>query len=299
MTMNIMSPTNIRDIAFFLEEMNNKRSSHIGFCGEDRDEIYETLINDFSDLEISDSFVVAYKENSIVGALGLDIDTERNCADVWGPFVKENEDFPEIAEDLWRSILLKVPKEIDEFSFFLNKDNHLVEEFAVKHGGRNTGEDLVLSINKENFTNKNRKEPVNYETSFHNSFTRLHNQIFPNTYYDAKTIVSRLNRHNRLFLVTESNDEIKGYVYSEANPQHKEGNIEYIAVSEAYRKQGIGYLLLTSALDHLFSFQEIEQITICVSKENKGAIQLYRSVGFKVKYELVSFKVSIMKNETF
>lgn len=79
----ISPPKNLADLADFLEEMNKEECSHIGYCGENNKEIYDTLINDFSDIEVNQSIVVAYFGDRIVGALGFDIDEENKSAEVW------------------------------------------------------------------------------------------------------------------------------------------------------------------------------------------------------------------------
>ncbi|MFB4261229.1 GNAT family N-acetyltransferase, partial [Shouchella clausii] len=83
----------------------------------------------------------------------------------------------------------------------------------------------------------------------------------------------------------------KGYVYIEANPKHMEANIEYIAVSTKLRKQGIGKTLIIGAVNQLFSYCEIKEITICVGGDNLAAVNLYKSVGFLEKYKLISYDI--------
>ncbi|MFY0762396.1 GNAT family N-acetyltransferase [Metabacillus dongyingensis] len=55
----------------------------------------------------------------------------------------------------------------------------------------------------------------------------------------------------------------------EGNPEIKEGNIEYKAVSSAQRKKVIGTRLIKSALHFLFAELGIEEITICVEAKNE------------------------------
>ena len=88
-----------------------------------------------------------------------------------------------------------------------------------------------------------------------------------------------------------SDNQLTGYVYIEAEPQHGDGSIEYIAVSDQFRKQGIGKKLLTFAVNQLFTYEEIEEITLCVNNKDESAIKLYQAVGFKVKHELIHFKI--------
>ncbi|MDF2066957.1 GNAT family N-acetyltransferase [Bacillus sp. Cr_A10] len=49
--------------------------------------MYQTLLSDFSVLESSNSFIVAYENKEILGAISLYIDEENKQAEVWGPYV--------------------------------------------------------------------------------------------------------------------------------------------------------------------------------------------------------------------
>ncbi|MBM7601532.1 ribosomal protein S18 acetylase RimI-like enzyme [Virgibacillus halotolerans] len=288
--MDINPPVNVRLLADFLEEMNTQGKYHIGFCGENSSEIYDTLVNDFSDLELDESFIVAYNNFDIIGAIGLDVDLSRGYADVWGPFIREEN--MELASKLWEKLIQKVPREVKSLSFFINKGNKFAKNFALQNEGIDQGSDLVLKLTKDNYKSKT----VNldhFNDKYHKSFSKLHNEIFPNTYFDANTILSRLNDNNQLILAKENDFNIKGYVYIEANPKHMEGNIEYVGVSKDFRRQGIGKTLITCALNQLFSYQRIEEITICVGEDNISAVELYRSVGFEAKYNLISYDVAL------
>ncbi|MDQ0206657.1 GNAT family N-acetyltransferase [Alkalicoccobacillus murimartini] len=289
MEISIDTPNNLKELASFLEKMNNQSTSHIGFCGEEQNEIYDTLVHDFSDLDINDSFLVAYEHSEIVGAIGVDVDSEKKYADVLGPFVANND--LQIAQSLWEKMMTNMPDEIKTFSFFFNQENTFVLNFLVENKGIDQGSDVVLKRTRDSQAIHTQDSIKNYSDLYQKSFVNLHNQVFPTTYFDAATILKRLHSFNHLFIVPENERGIKGYVYLEANPKHQESNIEYIAVSEKYRKEGVGKTLLLKAIDQLFSYPEIEEITICVGGENEAAIALYRSVGFVEKYQLLSYKI--------
>ncbi|KMK76248.1 GNAT family N-acetyltransferase [Alkalihalobacillus pseudalcaliphilus] len=287
----LTAPTNIRELAVFLEKMNNQKEFHIGFCGEDREEIFDTLMNDFSDLTVEESFIVAYHDSVIMGAIGFDVDIEGQYAEVWGPFVVNHDH--SLAQELWNQLTERMPNEISCFSFFINQENQFVQDFVRENGGVDEGSHMVLDLNRDTYKNDKNSDYEVYAEDYQNSFSQLHNEAFPKTYYDAKTILSRLHENHHLYVVKENEKEIKGYVYIEANPKHQEANIEYVAVNSKYRRQGVGRILIAAALKQIFSYASIEEITICVSSDNTAAINLYRSLGFRVKYELVSYESRI------
>lgn len=288
MTIYISPPINLEKLAVFLETINKGDNYHIGYCGENKKEIYDTLSNDFSDINIEKSFVVAYDEDNIIGALGFDIDEESKSAEVWGPFVKVGKDYPQIANDLWESLEATIPFQLHKYLFFVNEKNTLARQFIENKNGIESAHHLILRAERNSLANGQDLHINTYEPSFHQSFSDLHNLAFPNTYYNSEQILSRINEDNRL-LIVQDNYELKGYVYVEANPLHEEGAIEYIAVSPDYRGQGIATKLMQAALHHLFSYKTIDEITLSVGANNKAAIALYLASGFQEKHTLIAY----------
>jgi len=289
MTIYISPPKNLEELATFLEMVNNDDTSHIGYCGEKKIEIFDTLSSDFSDIEIEKSFVVAYDKDKIVAALGFDIDEESKSAEVWGPFVKNVEDGLQIANELWQTLKTTIPLKLDEYLFFVNEKNIFARQFSKNKNGLESGLHLILSAKRDSQIEDQAIHIQNYSSSSFQSFSALHTLAFPNTYYSSEQILSRISEDNRL-LVIQHNNEIKGYVYVEANPLNGEGAIEYIAVSPNFRGQGIAKKLMKAALHHLFSYEGMEEITLSVGANNKTAIGLYMTSGFQVKHTLVAYK---------
>ncbi|MFJ7826462.1 GNAT family N-acetyltransferase [Psychrobacillus sp. NPDC096623] len=289
MTSCIGPPKNIMELAAFLENINKDEVSHIGYCGENKKEIYETLSNDYSDVDLEKSFVVAYDKDNIVGALGFDIDEESNTAEVWGPFVQNGEYYSQTADVLWQVLEDTIPFKLNEYMFFVNEKNILAKQFIEHKNGRENGRHLILRSARNSLTVEEDILIKNYNPTFHKSFSALHHLTFPNTYYNSEQILSRISDDNRL-LIIQHNNKIKGYVYVEANPLHGEGTIEYIAVSPDFRGQGVATKLMRAALHHIFSYEAIEEITLSVGANNKAAIALYMASGFQLNRTLVAYK---------
>ncbi|QKS69903.1 GNAT family N-acetyltransferase [Paenalkalicoccus suaedae] len=289
MIAHIQAPQRADELAQFLARMNNDLQMHIGFCGENPDEIYDQLTNDFSDLPWQTSFVVAYEDDRIVAAIGLDVDLERGYADVWGPFT-ETKDMT-LSKKIWEELTSGLDK-VKKYSFFVNEENAFAQRFAEEVGGAYKGMDYVLLLHKEDDIRAEADEVAAFNTAFAEDFTSVHTDAFPDTYYNAETILSRLNETNQLHMLVRD-DALAGYVYAEANPEHGEGTIEYIAVSPDSRKQGIGKQLLAKGCQALFSHEGVSETSICVGTDNKAAISLYQAVGFKVKYKLKSYLVTV------
>jgi [ribosomal protein S18]-alanine N-acetyltransferase len=68
------------------------------------------------------------------------------------------------------------------------------------------------------------------------------------------------------------------------------GYVQSVCVAPEWRDQGIGSQLVSFAEKRIFS--EIPNVFICVSSFNKGALQLYERLGYKVIGELKDYIVS-------
>ena len=286
MNIVIESPRNNIDLAEFLAKMNTVSCQHIGYCGESKEEIYDTLTSEFSDLDVTKSFMVAYEKEEIVGAIGLDIDLEDKSAEVWGPFVSEAYLHTDLVDELWEKVTALSSSQVNRYNFFLNLENTYAKEFSISRGGKSKGQHTVLVAKKSEIKEVVEEGIQEYNSAFEDGFIEMHGQAFPSTYYSAQKILGRLSEQNQLFITT-SDDQLTGYVYFEAEPLHAEGSIEYIAVSDRFRRKGIGKKLLTFALNQMFAYEEIEEISLCVDNENDKAIRLYQAAGFKVKHELI------------
>ncbi|MCZ8532536.1 GNAT family N-acetyltransferase [Psychrobacillus psychrodurans] len=195
-----------------------------------------------------------------------------------------------MANDLWEVLEDTIPFKLNEYLFFVNEKNTFVREFIENRNGEENGNHLILRIDRNSVTEGQNLHIQTYANSFHNSFSALHKLAFPNTYYNSNQILSRISEDNQLFIIQDNND-VKGYVYVEAVPLHGEGVIEYIAVSSEYRGQGIATKLMKAALHHLFSYEEIEEITLSVGANNKTAIALYKASGFQIKHAMIAYKI--------
>lgn len=289
MSANLTKRSSMKVLAEFLERMNNQSEHHVGYCGDKLEEIYDSLINEFSDTDIEQNFAIAYRQDRIVGAIGLDIDEDDQSAEVWGPFIEGNDLL--LANELWKDVKRSCTLPITTFHFFLNERNVMGQNFVLGNKGTKRGDHLILSAKQKEFALNAKENVISFHSNYKDAFRDLHNLSFPDTYYSSNEILSRINALRQLFILPDGNRQIKGYAYVEADPEHGDGSIEYIAVSDNHRKSGIGTALLQYGLSYLFSYPEIGEITLSVGKENATAIRLYEAAGFKVKHRLIHYVI--------
>lgn len=86
-----------------------------------------------------------------------------------------------------------------------------------------------------------------------------------------------LSDSDNCYLVVELNGAVIGYCgYYGVAP---EGYIYNVAISQNYRRQGIGYIMLEELIKQA-SARGITSMTLEVRVSNKAAIELYKRLGF-------------------
>ena len=274
-----------QELAQFLAEMNRHKHSHIGYCGEDAFEIERTLAEDFIDEEGNATFfAVKTKTGELTAAIGLDIDED--SAEVWGPFNQSAT--AEEQEHLWKACIQAYP-EIRKLTFFINEENRHQQHFVQQLGAQKTGEHLTLLMSKDRLQPVEAQVGKRFEPEDEKAFQGLHDATFPHTYYDAQTIISRLNDERILHVIKTEADGLIGYAYFEVDVEMKEATLEYIAISPAARNRGLGTILLKEVLAEIFAFPGIEDIQLCVDNANEQANHVYLKAGFERKDTLYSY----------
>lgn len=241
----------------------------------------QTIIHDFSDIGWEQSFVATYENNNLIGVLGFDVDEVKKCVEIWGPFIL-SANWEEVALHMWKELIEKMPFHIEKFYGFYHVENNncarLMKDLHAKKQERHSIFSLSNNIVEErSICNVEEALPKVFE-----QFISLHNNVFPNTYYEGNEIIERLSDTNKLF-VSMKNDKLEGYVYVEVNPEFQEAHIEFIATAENSRRKGVGERLLQAAVQYIFSFQGMRKIELCLNTNNDRAMELYKKVGFEEK----------------
>jgi len=101
--MYVSSILKIEEVAAFIANMNKDATHHVGYCGDEKEELLQTIIHDFSDIGWEQSFVATYENNNLIGLLGFDVDEVKKCAEIWGPFIIA-ENWEEVALHMWKEL---------------------------------------------------------------------------------------------------------------------------------------------------------------------------------------------------
>jgi ribosomal protein S18 acetylase RimI-like enzyme len=281
------SRDSIEEVATFISMFNGQAQSHIGYCGRQKEEIASSLKNDITDIPFEKAFVVAYKGETLVGVLGFDADLEHRSAEIWGPFVANNQN--ELVPLLFKKMLSILPSVVEKLCMFPNKENKMAMTLAVDFNFTKQSEQAILTMKRNDFIFAQETMMPELPVHFYCEMVRLHDLNFPDTYYSGEQIIHRLNAHRKVF-VYEKEDSLAGYIYAEVEPEFSEASIEFFAVDERFRGNGIGADLLKSAIAWIFSFKGMEELQLCVNATNNHAIRLYQKAGFHLADELHYFE---------
>lgn len=285
MLIELAKVSDIEDIGGFISKLNKERTSHSGYVGLNVNEIINDINENFIVADDHLSFVIMRNEqNEMIAAIGLDID--EHSAEVWGPY-SATINVTELKK-LW-DVLVQTFFNINTFYFFINKLNLIQQKFLESLGAKNTGEHLILKISKSDLPILHDKFLVPFTLNDREQFEKLHNEAFPNTYYDAQTIVSRRSKHNQLLVLKNENSEIQGYAYFEIDTVFEEASLEYIAISPKFQNQGLGTRLLKEVLQEIFNYENINEIRLCVINNNYRANHVYFKAGFNEENILISY----------
>ena len=96
--------------------------------------------------------------------------------------------------------------------------------------------------------------------------------------WSEKSIASELENRLSYWLVAEQDGIIIGYVGSQSVLDS--ADMMNIAVAPAYRRKGIGRMLIAALIDHLLQ-KKIRFLLLEVRISNISAISLYNSMGFE------------------
>ncbi|MEQ2526603.1 N-acetyltransferase [Bacillaceae bacterium CLA-AA-H227] len=291
----VRSSNDISEISMFISNLNSQPKHHIGYCGTDAAEIEHTLLNDFSDLAFDESFLCAYEGESLIGVLGLDYDKETAEAELWGPFIS-NDNWQVVANLLWDTLLKNFPFPLRKVYGFYNVESLAGKWFMDLQGAKFEGEHSIMTIPSKNIS-------LNLPTSitideihddYIQEFKALHEQEFPNAYFSAEEIISRQSEEQKLFIAA-AEQQFYGYIFCEVTPEFSEGDIHFLAVSPTARKMGVGTQLLKKCLEFFSSFETIKEITLSVKSDNQAALKVYLNAGFYEKHRLKFFSLDRQK----
>ena len=292
MTIEVGTRSNLDEVVDFLFWANNEPDQYCGYCSTN-----QTIIN--NDLKQglenkTDLIVVSRHEGKINGVMTGHIDKDNQAVDCCGPFM--NEFNMGLAEAMFDALKTRVSKPLSLNFFF--SDKHIVcRHLMDKYKGINQGSEKIMHLTREQYYSRN-QSPVTstyldilpLDKKQYQSFIRLHDDIFPDSYINGQGIVSSIGSSRKVYVIEES-EVIRGYGVLRFSDSVDATSIaaEIIAVRKEDRGQGYGKRIVSKMLSEAFQNKSISSIELVVEEDNLNAIRLYEKLGFSVKAVNLSY----------
>lgn len=279
-------------LVLFAAHLNREGIHHIGFFGEDEADVRASLAECI--IPPAEGFMMAYDDAQLVGIFGVDADPEINRAWLFGPLV-EHAYWHTVADQLYSSVLSLIPANIHDHDLFCDVQNVHMEEFAARHGFPLNSENAVMTLARGNYipSAKRVSRVLIYKEGFFDQFEKLHDELFPNTYFTARQIVEKRDRNHHLILAVDD-DRLLGYHFCKIEPESESGYIDFIGIDSSARGRGIGADLLASGVEWMLSAPTTKRISLTVNADNIPARNLYEKIGFVTKRVMRGYRKQVV-----
>ena len=266
------------ELVRFAARLNSDGVHHIGFFGEGEADVRSSLAECL--LLPEDGFRLAYEGDQLVGIFGVDADPEISRAWLFGPLV-EHEDWHTIADQLYAEASALIPVDIREYDLFCDVQNTRLDAFALRHGFPLRSENAVMTVRREDYkpSAKRQTRIIACREDFFEQFEKLHNVLFPTTYFTARQMVEKIDEQHQLIFAVED-DRLLGYHFGKIEPEAESGYVDFIGTNSAARGRGVGADLLASGIDWMLAVPSTKKVSLTVNADNVPARSLYEKFGF-------------------
>jgi ribosomal protein S18 acetylase RimI-like enzyme len=277
-------------MAFIVSE-NANPAQHICYFGLGPEEAKAYLKVEHMQ-PIEETYVLAFADGGLRGVFGLEFDLELRRAWLEGPLTR-SEDWDMIGEKLYQLVISRIPKAINDYELCGSSQNNRLRELALAHGFTpNESDSVVLGLTRPQNLRYPSANPQEFSTEQFLSFNKLHCEIFPNTYYNSKQLLERMNDTQKVFIIGDGK-KVHGYICVDIVPDRADAYIHFLGVEPAYRRQGLGEQLLLTALEWVFNNKGVKHIGLSVRTSNTDALGLYQKFGFVVERRLRGYRKRI------
>ncbi len=287
MHLRLMTPDDLDAAVDFVARLQADLMQMIAYLGTEANDIRHSL--EGFEPDWTRATQLAYEGERLMGLLGVDTSEAIGRAWLNGPLVN-GADWVATADQLYAAAQQLMPDYVREHELFVDVANLNVAGFAARHGFVSGTPEASLHFGREYLGQVPDESASLLNAADHAALVELHDRIFPNTYYTGAEILERLGERDRVFVATASENGLAGYIYARVEPGATNGYIDFVGVAESARRQGIGRRLVSAATRWLFTFPEVEEVTLTVNAGNGGAIVLYKQLGFEHKQTLQAFR---------
>lgn len=280
--MKFLKEYSTEEIVNFITKLNSQYESRIEFLDDSQDAIKKDVENIIDNSKGETIIFVAEDNDILQGVFILDTDIEDNSADVWGPFIAENN--TGLAIDLWKYALSNTKSEVKIFEFAINYKNIFALEFLKQINAELYDENKVLVHKKENYTVKKTDDVVEAPPEIYDDIKKLHSKVFPHYFLNFNSQKDS-DEKQKLYIIKDNNSQLKGYIHIIYDPVVNDALINYLAIDDRYRRKGFAKQLIQKALNVFYNYHSISECYLRIDTENSSAEKLYLSLDFNITFE--------------
>lgn len=288
--MRFLKEYDIEAIAGFIKDLNSKYETRIEFIDDNKESIHNSIKDILSDPKNPSKIFVAEDNDLIKGVFIFDIDISEITADVWGPFIYEND--MEIALELWIYSLKKLCTDVEFFEFAINHNNYFALDFVKNIEAEFYDENAVFVHKKEEWTYQNTSEVIEDNSKFYEDVKNLHREIFPNFLLNFDTKKDTAEKQ-KIYILENEYSSLNGYVHIIYNPSVNDALINYLGVNQQHRRKGYAKKLIQASLNEFYKYDGISECYLRIASDNLSAEKLYKSVGFNKVFETKIYRYQI------
>jgi ribosomal protein S18 acetylase RimI-like enzyme len=282
-----LNSAQLAETAAFTARLQADKSRQIAYFGNEAAEIAAAI----QTFDPPGNALLAYEGESLIGLLGVDTDADSRRAWLYGPLI-DHTNWQVVADALYDAALRldMIPSFVRDEEIFVDAANTSVALFAASHRFIPGAPQASLRLAREGQSVlPSRPDVVELTQVHHQTFISLHDTLFPKTYFSGQQIIDRLGLRDKAF-VAILDGLVVGYIYAKIDPEATDGYIDFLGVAADFRRRGIAKRLLSTAINWLFSFSEIEAVTLTVDAANSAALALYTSLDFTHLQTLQSYR---------
>ncbi|MFX0113791.1 MAG: GNAT family N-acetyltransferase [Candidatus Hodarchaeota archaeon] len=282
------TPKQLHEIASFVSRLQTDNTHHICYFGTETSLIEQYLEEQFEPAW-HQSFLLTYEKDKLIGLLGVEYDATLGRAWLHGPMV-DHKDWQTIADKLLETAQQEIiPPEVTDLELAGDVANTNLRTLAKRKSFTTGGSSYSLRFERKKLA----KLPVIKGTilvpQYYEAFELLHDKLFPGTYYSGRQLIERLDDRKTAFIVA-AHGVLQGYIYAQIDIGSNEGYIDFLGVEGFARRRGIGTKLIIAAVCWLFSFEDVNEVSLTVNEQDKGAIELYTQIGFDLTRTLQGYR---------
>lgn len=262
------------------------------WSGQSPRDLEQQLLGYWEDSELC--YVVAARSGQLVGAMGSEFDERLARGWLHGPHVASR-DWDELAGGLFHQLLAELPASIRRVDAYLNVENLRGRQFYARHGfteRRNLNHDFWLTIDQRVASGDTGCIPL--DRPHQASFMSLYAKEFPEAYYSAQRIIDMIGHSHQVMVLAEG-EEVTGFAVVNVEGDRSTGELQFFAVQDHRRGQGLGRRLLLSAIDWLLDEARVGRIILNVGEDLVHARGLYESVGFRLQFTGIGLERDLAK----